>query len=235
MNLRRLFLRVLIVSLTATALFAIAVLLFAEFDDTTGKVIATTALISAFSLLGMPGGALLDQGRAVPLGWLTLALAAYALAHTLVLLWTDGDSGWRVLVSGVAYAGACSQAAATTSRRRDSDPQSVRIFYAAAIAGSFLVATLVALAAWQEIEAEGFYRVLGALAVAVLLATALQPILRRAGREARSRETFKLGLVTTGGRDVERAVEAPDFASAAASAIRELEQAGEKVVRLERR
>ncbi|HEU4942260.1 MAG TPA: hypothetical protein VFT18_03285 [Gaiellaceae bacterium] len=235
MDLRRLFFRALIVSLTATALIAIGVLLFAEFNDTTGKVIATTALISAFSLLGMPGGALLDHDRAVWLGWLTLALAAYALAHSLVLMWTESDAGLKVLLSGIAYTVACSHAAATTSRRRDTDPPSVRVLYVGAIVGTVLAATLAAYAALAEVEDnEGFYRFLGALAVADVLATVLQPVLRRAGREARPRESFALQLTTDDGREVEQSVEAPDFAAAAAEAIRVLERTGATVTRVER-
>ena len=236
MDLRSLFFRALIVSLTATALIAIGVLLFAEFNDTTGKVIATTALVSAFSLLGMPGGALLDQDRAVWLGWLTLTLAAAGLAYSLVLLWTESDAGWKLLIAGVAYTVACSHAAATTGRRRETDPPSVRILFVAAIAGTILAATLAAYAAWQEVEDnETFYRVLGALVVADLLATVLQPVLRRAGREARPSQSFRLKLATADGHDFERSVEAADFASAAALAIEELERSGQTVTRLERR
>lgn len=56
MDLRILFFRALIVSLTATALIAIGVLLFAEFNDTTGKVIATTALVRPSACSECPAG-----------------------------------------------------------------------------------------------------------------------------------------------------------------------------------
>jgi hypothetical protein len=220
----------------ATALVAIAVLLLADFDDRTWKIIATTAMMSAASLLAMPGGALLDQGRAVALGWATLAIAAYCLAHALVLVWTEEESGWKLLVAAVAFAAACSQASATTSRRRDDDPQSVRVLHALGVAGGFLTAALVTLAAWQEIEDEGFYRLLGALAVAVLLVTVLQPILRRTGRGGgAARRAVSMTLTTDDGGELRREVEAPDFAGAAAAAIREAERGGPRVVRVERR
>ena len=234
LDLRRLFFRVLIASLTATALLAIAFLLFAEFDDTTIKIIATTALLSGFSLLGLPGGALLDQGRAVWLGWLTLALAAYGLVHALVLIWTEEDSGWKVLVGVVAFAGACAQASGSTARRREEDPQSVRVLYVAGIAGSFLLASLITLAAWRDIEREGFYRFLGALAVAVVLTTVLQPILRRTSRGGRASRSFEFTITVDDGTEVHRQAEAADFASAVSSAIRELERGGRRVLRIER-
>jgi len=64
-DLKRTFLQILIASLVATAALAIGFLLLAEFNDRAWKVIRTTALLSGFSLLGLPGAALLDQGRAV--------------------------------------------------------------------------------------------------------------------------------------------------------------------------
>jgi hypothetical protein len=235
-DLRRLLLRGLVLSLTATALIAIAVLLFAEFDERTWKIVGTTALLSGFSLLGMPGGALLDQGRAVWLGWLTLALAGYALAHALVLMWAESNGGWKVLVTAVAFAGVCSQASATTSRRRATDPPTVRVLYVVAIVGAVVTATMASLAAWLEIEDEAFYyRLLAAVAVAVLLTTILQPILRRAGREAAVGAAFELRLTTEDGTEVARSVEAPDFAAAVERAIRELERDGVRIVRVERR
>jgi hypothetical protein len=233
-DLRRLFLWALVVSLSATALLAIGFLLLADFDDRTWKIIATTALISGFSLLAMPGGALLDRGRAVMLGWATLALAGYSLAHALFLLWTEDETGWKVLVGGVAFTGACSQASATTSRWREDDSQAVRALYFAGIGGAFFVAALVVLAAWQEIEDDGFYRFLGAVAVAVLLVTILQPIVRRAGGGGPRRQ-FAVTVVTDDGEEVERELDERDFAAAAAAAIRAAERAGRTVVRVERR
>ena len=220
-------------SLTATALVAIAVLLFAEFDDTTLKVVATTALLSGFSLLGLPGAALLDQKRAVPLGWLTLGLAAVGLGHALVLLWTGSERGWEVLVTVTAFAGAGAQASGTTARRRTADPRAVAALYAAAIAGAILLATLISIAAWREVEDETYYRVLAALAVLVVALTLLQPILRRtAPRHAA--ETFRFTCTLEDGAEVPVETEARDFATALASSVTDVERRG-RVVRIDRR
>jgi hypothetical protein len=64
-ELTRNFLRVLVASLLATAALASGFLLLADFNERTWKVIGTTALLSGFSLLGLPGAACLDQGRAL--------------------------------------------------------------------------------------------------------------------------------------------------------------------------
>lgn len=217
----------------ATAGLAIGFLLLAEFNEQTWKVIGTTALLSGFSLLGLPGAALLDQGRAVALGWANLILAAVGLTFSLALLWTESDRGWKLLVAIVAFCGAAAQASGTTARRRADDPPSVRALYVAGIAGGVTLASLISLAAANEIEDEGYYRFLGALAVAEVLVILLQPILRRTSLRARG-DRFEFTVTLEDGRQVEGGREAFDFATAVASAIRELERSGQRVVRIER-
>jgi hypothetical protein len=238
LDLKRAFLQLLIASLVATAALAIGFLLLADFDDRTWKVIGTTALLSGFSLLGLPGAALLDQGRAIVLGWANLVLAGIGLAWSLYLVWSEADSGWKLLVFVVAFCGAAAQASGTTARLRDDDPQSVHLLYVVGIAGAVILASLVSLAAWQEIEDGGFYRILGALAVAELLVILLQPILRRTGGGAAATSgvpVFEFSVTLADGREVPGDRPAKDFATAVASAISEVEGSGGRVVRVERR
>jgi hypothetical protein len=251
-DLRRTFLWALIASLVATALLAIGFLLFAEFNETTWKICGTTALLSGFSLLGLPGAALVDQGRAVLLGWTTLVLAAAGLTFSLVLVWAESGRGWKVLVFLVAFTGAAAQASGTTARRRVDDPTPVRILYVAGLVGAVVLASLISIAAWQEIGADGYFRVLGAIAVADLLVVLLQPILRRTAR-GRSPAPVKgeayafacildvrpieLPSWAERGSDntIDCRVPARDFASAVATAIAALERSGGKVLRIERK
>ena len=72
---RRLFFGGLIVSLAVTAALAIGILLFSEFDDTTWKILLTTALVAAFSVVSLPAGVLLDQRRHAWLAWCVIASA----------------------------------------------------------------------------------------------------------------------------------------------------------------
>ena len=202
-------------------------------------MIGTTALLGGFSLLGLPGAALLDQGRAIVLGWANLLLAGVGLTYSLALLWSEADTGWKLLVFIVSFGGAAAQASGTTARHRANDPPSVRLLYLGGLAGGVLLASLISLAAWQEIEDETFYRFLGALAVAEVLAVLLQPILRRTAKRApsASRDTtaFSFTVTLDDGREAERTEEAQDFASAVASAISELERSGAQVLKIERR
>lgn len=236
-ELKRIFLQVLIASLLATAALAIGFLLLADFNERTWKVIGTTGLLSVFSLLGLPGAALLDQGRAALLGWANLVLAAAGLTYSLALLWSESDRGWQLLVAIAAFTGAAAQASGTTARRRADDPPSVNLLYVAGLAGAVLLASLISLAAWQQIEDETYYRLVGALAVAEVLAVLLQPILRRtATRRPTDRATtgFSFTCTLDDGRELSGREEAVDFAEAVATAIRKLERGGAQVVRVER-
>jgi hypothetical protein len=238
LDLKRAFLQLLIASLVATAALAIGFLLLADFDDRTWKVIGTTALLSGFSLLGLPGAALLDQGRAIVLGWANLVLAGIGLAWSLYLVWSEAETGWKLLVFVVAFCGAAAQASGTTARLRDDDPPSVHLLYVVGIAGAVILASLVSLAAWQEIDDGGFYRIVGALAVAELLVILLQPILRRTGggtTPSSGVPVFEFSVTLDDGREVPGDRPAKDFATAVASAISEVEGSGGRVVRVERR
>lgn len=178
---RRLFLRSLVVSLSATAALAIGTLLFAEFDDTAGRILATTGLISVASLFSLPAGVLLDQGRATALAWATIALTAGGFLLALVLVWAENDDLWKPVGILAVFAGASSQTAAATSRRRAGDSTGVGRLYVASIVLSYGLALLLTIAMAEEVETADYYRFVGAVAVAAVLAALLQPIVRRMG------------------------------------------------------
>jgi len=84
------------------------------------------------------------------------------LTLSLVRVWSESDSerSWKVFVVLVAFGGATAQASRTTAPRRADDPRSVQLLYLGALAGGVLerarrrvlLASLISLAAWQEIE-----------------------------------------------------------------------------------
>src|SRR5919202_1704849 len=117
---KRLFALVLVTALCASALLAIGILLLGEFDETQARILVTTGLIGFFSLLALPGGVLLDQGRHRALAWTLICLAVFCFVVAMTLTWGDADSDdlWRVAGSATAVTGAFSQAATATSRRR---------------------------------------------------------------------------------------------------------------------
>jgi hypothetical protein len=226
---KRLFALALVVSLSASGLIAIAILVFGEFDDTSARILATTGLIGLFSLLSLPAGVLIDRGRALTLAWILVVLAAASFLVAMTLVWgdVDDDKGWKTALTLGLFTGAFSQTAATTSRRRETDTTGVDLLYLASIVGAFLVAGLSTLAAWKEIDDSGYYRGLGALVVANLLTVLLQPAARRMSGRPEPPSERRWTVVFT--------VDRMPSEAAADEAKRTLERHGLRVERVERR
>jgi hypothetical protein len=230
---RRLFFLALVVALCASALIAIAILIFGEFDDTSARILVTTALIGLYSLISLPGGVLLDRGLHVTLAWTVIALAAVGFVLAMALTWGDVDSEttWKLAGSVTSAAGAFSQTATATSRRRDTDTTGVEILYVLSIGAVFLLAVLIVTAIWQEVEDQAYYRFLGAVAVVNVLLVLLQPAARRLGGAPRPTrpqplrgDAYQL-VFTLKGIPARRAVEEARLA---------LERGGAKVENVER-
>jgi FtsH-binding integral membrane protein len=222
-----------VVALCATAGLAIAILLFSEFDRTQGRILGSTALIALAGLLVLPAGILFDQRRAVRLARAHVVLSVAGCTLALVAIWSDKppDALGKAVATVIAFTLASTQAAALTARRTERDRPSVRRLYTISLALAAVAASMVAVAAWAQIDRELYFRVLGAVVVADALAVALQPILARTGR-TRTVHRLRLLIEPGGERTVE--VEASSFAAAAAKAIAAVERNGTRVRRIER-
>jgi hypothetical protein len=224
---KRFFFVGLIVSLSATAFLAILFLLFAEFDETAERILLTTLLLSLFSLFALPAGVLLDQGRYVTLAWAVITLSSAAFALAMFLTWGDWEDGgddesiWKALATLAAFAAAASQAAMTTSRLRAGDSPTVRLLYLGSLGLAGLLALMVAIAAWEEIDDDAYYRGLGAVAIADLLLVIVQSLARRVGAVA--------GGPERGGHRVVFVVDRAPSAAAIEEATSALEREGVRV------
>lgn len=227
---QRLLVGAIVASLVVTAAVAIGILLFGEFDETEGRILATTAFISIASLLSLPGGVLLDQQRLPALAWTTIGLAVAGFCLATAGLWADDETLGKLAGSVAAAAVAATQTAALAVRRRETDPRAVDRLFAAATGAVVAVAGLVVGAIWAQPDSEAYVRALAALAVANVLLVVLQPVLRRGGGgpAERVRLTFEDGTTA------ELEVAAADFADAAARAIRRAGRDGKRVQAVER-
>jgi hypothetical protein len=178
---KRVLLVAAVASLSVTAAIAIVVLLFGDFGHTEVRILGTTFAISLYSLLALPGAILLERRQAEPLAWATIGAAVIGFALALVAVWAADDSerAWRWVGTTTAVAAALTQISALTSRRRDDDEAGLRGVYYTACALVALLATLVTIAIWKDIDDQAFYRALGALAVLDVFLVVLQPLLRR--------------------------------------------------------
>jgi MFS family permease len=181
-----------------TAAIAIGTLLFAEFDGTARRILATTALLSLACLLSLPAGVLLDQRRAVPLAWATIGASGAGFVLAMVDIWGSPGNDWLSRITWTLWlgAGAGAQAATVTALLRPGASRRLRVLRAVSIFLASTLAALIAVAIWTEPESDAFVRALGALAVAAVLASLLQPILQRIERPAPTRARLVLELDT---------------------------------------
>lgn len=218
--------------LSVSALLAVGILLFGDFGETEGHILATTALLAGYGLLALPAAILFDQRRLRALTIAVAALAAVAAPLALGTVWSGeppeslGDSTLTVTFA----LGAAAQSSALAARRRDRDPRSVRFLFAGSVGLASVAAAMLTWLVWAGGDSPAYGRGLGALAVLDVLAVALQPILARAQAEP---SRMRLRIRVESGETVDLSLEAPDFAAAAAKAIRTIERDGRRVLSLE--
>lgn len=237
MNARRILLRAVIAALSITALVAIAALLGGNFGETEWKILATTGGFSLASLFALRGTILIDQGIQRRLGWSVVALSALAFVLLLKVVWIDeGDSEWtwKTMTIAAGLAGALGQIATSISRRRPTDPPSIRPLSAAAAVCALTVELLIALAAIEEIGDGGFYRFLAAVFVLDVLLVALESVVRRLGdKPAVAPGNTAFVCVLADGRHIRREARASELPEAVASALREFNARGQRVRSIE--
>lgn len=220
-------------SLCATAGLAISILLFSEFGPTQGRILGTTAAIGFYGLLALPAGILADRATLRRLAGLVLVLAGVGFALALAALWiTDPPEELiNALVSASVFTVASTQTAALATRRSPHDPRSVHWLFVASIMLIFTAASMLAAGIWSGTEREGYFRALGAIAVADVLAVALQPILARLRSRDRA-DLYELRLQLEPERTLDLEIEASTFARAVAQAVTIAEREG-RVLRIE--
>jgi hypothetical protein len=237
MKARRILLRAVVAALSITALVAIAALLGGSFGQTEWRILATTGGFSLASLFALRGTILLDQGIRRRLGWAVVLLSAFAFLLLLKVVWIDdGDSEWtwKTMTIAAGLAGALGQIATSISRRRPTDPPSIRPLSAAAAVCALTVELLIALAAIEEIGDGGFYRFLAAVFVLDVLLVALESVVRRLGdKPAVAPGHAAFVCVLADGRHIRREARATELPEAVASALREMTARGERVRSIE--
>lgn len=218
--------------LSASAALAIAILLFGDFGETEGQILATTALLAGYGLLALPAAMLVDQRKLAGLAVAVLLLAAAGAVLAVAAIWTDepSDAHGKGIGTISSFLVASSQVSALALRRSERDPGLVRGLFAASSVLAAVVAVMIAVLLWAEIDSERYGRVLAALVVLDVLAVALQPTLARARPRGRP---IALRLMLEPDETVDVEVAAPDVASAAARAIRDAERNGRRVLKLE--
>jgi hypothetical protein len=94
---KKIFLITLIVAFSISAIIGIVILILGKFNDTTGRILLTTASIGTFSLLGLCNSVLLERNRlkAIPITGLIISTMGFIMS--LLLIWLHQQIGSNTL------------------------------------------------------------------------------------------------------------------------------------------
>lgn len=181
MNFTRLLLKAAIAFLCLTAGIAILSVLSGDFGELQVKVLATTLTLSAASITSMACAAFIERRKAGLPGVIGVLFSVAAAAMVVYAIWLeqDGATYWKATLSLIVLAVSSAHAFLLLIPRLSDGllwTQASATFFITALAAMILFAV------WQEVDQEGFYRVMIVISILVVLTTLTIPILARMGR-----------------------------------------------------
>jgi hypothetical protein len=182
-HLKKLLLRILIVSLSVSALTGIIIFLLGKFGDTEEKILLTTVAVGASSLLGLCCATVYPNIRLKLLGTTGVILSAIALVYTLVLIWGKFDNRLMgqlylsLILWTATIAHICLLLLITCANSL------VKKVLTTTIVCILIVSTMLSVLIWADkLTNEFFFRLLGVFAILDALGTIVTPILNKAQR-----------------------------------------------------
>ena len=182
-DVRKLLLKVFIGFLSMTAFVAILSVLSRKFGETQLKVLVTTFSITAGSICAMACAGFIERKGAKAAGIVGILAPSVAVPLVIIGVWGDihDQEYWKTTVTSIVLSIALAQACLLhlphlAASHRWTQPAS------AILIG--LLALQIILAVWGQIKEEGYYRLMAALSVLVVLATLVVPICSRLGAKA---------------------------------------------------
>lgn len=178
---------VILVSIAVGAAVAIVALLGVEVGDTGWKIVGTAFSITGAAMVALPSVAAWEREK---LGWLPIVgVAAGVLGFAMVVagIWIEPDSEvlWKIPVTLIIVAVAISGAALLEFARLE--PRQRWVLSATRVMLG-VVALMLIVAIWGEIDSDGYWRGFGVAAVLLAASLAAIPVLHRSSRGAAAAE-----------------------------------------------
>jgi hypothetical protein len=179
LNLKKIFLYSLIVSVSLSALIGIGVILFGNFGDFEGKVLATTFTIACTSILGLACGAYLETKRGNILPTFGIVFSVISSVMCLILIWTsfdlDNDLFLKTLGSITMLAVACSHLSLISIAKLEAKFQWSKIVLTVCV--WILVSILLYLIWFQpNADSEFIVRIIAVLSIIITALTIVTPV-----------------------------------------------------------
>lgn len=192
LNLKRIFLYLLIASVALSALIGIGVIIFGSFGEFETKILLTTLAVTVTSILGLANGAYLETGRGRVLPILGIVFSVISAVLWIFLVWygTAQTAFFaKLLLSINLFAAACSHISLLSIARLD------RRFLWSRYAVHASVWTLTAIllySIWLHFEnmTEWLTRVIGVLSIIIAAVTIVTPVFHRLSNQAPDAESI---------------------------------------------
>lgn len=192
--LKQVSLKILIGALISSALVGILVFIFAEFDDTTLRILATTGSVSFFSLMFLGCATAYEKKSLDYLSVPGLILSILGILFFLPVIWAEWielEFYWRSMASTVIFAFAIAHVCLLSLAELNEKHRWVFYVAMASILG---LASLFSMMIVFEIDEEGLIRLAGVLGIIDGCTTLTIPILYKLGSEdleSSSPQTFE--------------------------------------------
>lgn len=178
--LRRVIVAIIVVSFGLAALGGIVVLVSGSLDETSARVLGTTAVVGAFSVAVLCCAALAGR-RLQAFGLVGAAVSVVAALLVVWAIWSDGSIGdgfWNILWTTVAMTAAFSLASLLlllADRRR----AAVRVGLTVTLALFAIVLAMVVFLIWwpESVDDEVFPRALGIAGILAALGAVVVPVI----------------------------------------------------------
>lgn len=196
-KLRKLSLKCFIAFLAITGLYAVVIVLVGKFGEFEAKVMATTFTISAANICALACATVIEKRGFKAPGQTGMGFTTVAGLLTLAGIWFEFrfDPYWKftstVIVCAAGFAHAFLLLLPKLGERQ-------RWFQPTAVAMVSVLAAMIILAIWAEIDVEEYFRLLAAVAIVVVLQTLVTPLLARLARRPVVKQTLVLEPVEDG-------------------------------------
>ena len=177
MNYKRLFLRILILALIASAGMGIAIFLFGSFDLLEFNLILTTLAVGGYSLTGLCCAAIHKKWRLFSYIGMIVSVCALALAIFTIWEFTYFDTWKALIISIILSVGTSHISLLLLIEPKDITVKRVQEF---TILFIIVVAIMLIASTLNEFSDDEFYfRILGVFAILDVLGTITTPILNK--------------------------------------------------------
>jgi len=181
-NARKLFLKGFLGFLILTAVMAIISILTNTFGELQAKILATSSIISAASILSMACAAFLERKKLPWLGFAGIAMAVAAALVSIVAIWAEIDNREliRVIMTLVVAAVGFAHGFLLVLPSLDRNQQWIQK------SSSVIIATLAIMLIaiiWGDFESEWYARVLSVMGILAALVTLTVPLMMKLRKE----------------------------------------------------